>query len=66
VSGGLIVEEIAWIAVADELPDSDTTVLIACSKLWSEPVWMGWHAVDATPLGPDIVIAWADMPAGPA
>ena len=64
------IEEIAWIAVADELPDDDTTVMIYCPGS-DEPVWLGWHdedgwhEVDASPIGDDEVRAWADIPNGP-
>ena len=34
-------EKPKWIAVSDELPDADTTVLTH-KAAWDEPVWMGW------------------------
>lgn len=34
---------ITWIAVADELPDTDTTVLVHIPKAQDEPVWFGYY-----------------------
>lgn len=54
-----------WIEAAQQLPDSDTTVLVHAPQA-DEPIWMGfhdgemWRYVDATPaVG---VIEWADLP----
>lgn len=32
---------VTWIAAADALPDTDTTVLLH-SPMSNEPVWLGW------------------------
>lgn len=66
-------ESITWIPVADELPDSDQTVLLNMPGD-DEPVWLGWwsgeewYFVDATLAddceGTPRVTAWAHMPAG--
>jgi len=32
-----------WISTEEQLPDSDTTVLIYEPDSASEPVWMGYH-----------------------
>lgn len=58
-----------WKSVADEMPDSDDTVLIF-SKEADEPVWLGywdiendcWRDVNAFPIE---VTHWAKMPEGP-
>jgi uncharacterized protein DUF551 len=70
-------ETIAWIAVADSLPDADTTVLVFAPGM-DEQVWLGfydgcyWFGVDAVEYGDEEaeptrprVTHWADIPAGP-
>lgn len=60
-------EVIGWMAVADELPDADTTVLVY-NVAWADPVWLGWldgevwRQVDGSPVE---VTHWADVPGGP-
>lgn len=57
-----------WIAVADEIPDSDITVLVY-APAQTDPVWLGYHdgdvwlSVDGTPID---VTHWADLPEPPA
>jgi hypothetical protein len=66
------IESINWIAVAEELPDADTAVLVFAPGM-DEPVWLGfydgvyWFGVDAVEYGDERpeVTHWADMPAGP-
>lgn len=41
----------AWISVNDELPDTDTTVLVAVADPDSEPVWLGYYTHDLDPSG---------------
>lgn len=58
-----------WKTIADEMPDSDETVLVF-SKEADEPVWLGywdsendcWRAVDGSKIE---VTHWAKMPEGP-
>lgn len=68
-------ETISWIAVADQLPDADTTVLVHAPGS-DEPVWLGfydgffWFAVTGDGYGDEDeiaaeVTAWATMPMGP-
>ena len=68
------IESINWIAVAEELPDSDTTVLV-CAPGADEPVWFGyydgvyWFATTGEEYGNEeeiaqAVIAWAHIPKG--
>lgn len=62
-------ENIAWIPVADELPDSDSTVLLFNAEA-SEPVWPGyyddgvegWFYVTSAKAEPT---HWANFPEGP-
>lgn len=64
------VETITWRTPAEQMPDSDTTVLIAIEEPRGDPVWSGywdgncWRTVDGWPLD-GVVKGWADMPAGP-
>lgn len=64
-------ENIVWIPVVEEVPDSDTTVLLFDAKA-SEPVWPGYYddgvedwfyvssgSVKAAPTH------WANFPEGP-
>lgn len=61
---------VTWVDAAEQLPDSDTTVLIHCSQS-DDPVWMGyhdgetWRAVDGMDLGDAFVDHWADLPEAP-
>jgi hypothetical protein len=61
---------IFWISSGDQLPDSDTTVLIHRPDA-DEPVWMGyhdgdiWRTVDGGAIAPGQVRDWCDMPKGP-
>jgi hypothetical protein len=75
MSSILDIESIEWIAVKDELPDADTTVLVHAPGA-DEPVWLGfydgffWFAVTGDGYGDDEeiaaeVTAWAPMPKGP-
>jgi hypothetical protein len=61
-----IAETIHWHAVADELPDDDTTVLLNFDN--ADP-WPGWHEdgqwLDASGMPVEHVTHWADMPGGP-
>jgi hypothetical protein len=58
-----------WKSVDDEMPDSDTTVLIFSDES-DEPVWLGyydsenstWRSVDACRIE---VTHWAPLPQGP-
>jgi hypothetical protein len=62
-------ETITWHAVADQLPDAETTVLVHAPNV-DEPVWLGWYdgvfwfGVDGTEYEDDEVVAWAQLPAG--
>lgn len=69
-------ETISWIAVADALPDSETTVLVHAPGS-DEPVWLGyyddgsWFAIGGEEYGNEDefaaeVTSWATMPMGPA
>lgn len=71
----LDIESIEWIAVADSLPDADTTVLVYALGA-DEPVWLGWYdgffwfAVTGNGYGDEDeiaaeVTAWANIPRGP-
>lgn len=57
----------AWKRVDDEMPDSDSTVLIF-HKDEDEPVWLGyhdgetWRTVEGTRTA---VSHWSEMPDGP-
>ncbi len=62
---------ITWIpAEVGSLPDTETTVLVACSIRMSDPVWLGyydsaenvWRSVDAEEIE---VTHWADLPEPP-
>lgn len=61
-----VAESIEWIAVDDELPDDDTTVLVAFSDA---PPWLGWHeAGEWFGVGGEVmdgVTHWAACPEGP-
>jgi hypothetical protein len=68
----LITETVTWHAVAEEMPDSGTTVLVRSrDPADSEPVWLGWYedgswfGVDATEFAKGAIVAWADVPRGP-
>jgi hypothetical protein len=72
----LDIEQIEWIAVADELPDVDTTVLVHAPGS-DEPVWLGYFdGEDWLEIGgamysneeelADCVTAWAPIPTGPS
>lgn len=76
MSAILDIEQIEWIAVADRLPDCDTTVLVHAPGS-DEPIWLGfydgvyWFSVDGPTYGDEDeiaaeVTAWAVMPMGPA
>ena len=62
-------ETINWIAVADSVPDDDTTVLLFTPNA-GEPVWLGyrddndWRYVDALRVEHKVT-HWAEMPEGP-
>lgn len=67
-------ETLSWISAAEQLPDSDTTVMVHAPKA-SEPVWLGYHdgdswfSVDGSEYGNEEeliaeVVAWAEMPMG--
>ena len=69
-----VVEEIFWIPVEDELPDTDRTVLVFGGEL--ETVWLGWYerAKEGAELGvwrdvsADVIAGithWAEVPEGP-
>jgi hypothetical protein len=71
------IESIQWIAVKDQLPDSDTTVLVYAPAALDEPVWLGYHdgeswvSVTGAMYGTEdeiaeSVLAWAQIPKGPA
>lgn len=61
-------EVLTWHSVDEQLPDSDTTVLLRIEDAESEPVWPGfldgdqWKLADGMPV--EKVLRWADMPAG--
>jgi len=68
-------EIISWRAVAAEVPDADTTVLV-CAPGADEPVWLGyydgedWYADTGAGYGNEDeiaaeVTAWAPIPKGP-
>jgi hypothetical protein len=72
----LISESIQWVDVKDQMPDSELTVLVSAPEA-SEPVWLGYHdgdswfSVDGMGYGNEEeqvaqVVAWAEMPKGPA
>lgn len=67
---GPLNEWIEWIPVTREMPDDDTTVMIAV-RGGDEPVWLGWHAsdtwyyIDGTDLDHADVTHWAHLPKGP-
>ncbi len=52
----ILSQQDGWTACEDEMPDSETTVLIANNNWPSDPVWFGfhdgeiWRAADAMPL----------------
>ena len=60
-------EQITWIAVAEQLPDDDETVLVFC-PVAHEPVWLGyldaglWYWIDGRAAAPT---HWAAFPVGP-
>lgn len=61
-------ETITWIACAERLPDDLIAVLIA-TRGATEPVWIGWLDGGAwcdTDGGECDVVAWAEIPQGPA
>lgn len=71
----MITETITWYSTVKRLPDADITVLIAVQDADGIEVYSGWYAGDdhgwfdvtAHPIGaPQVVTAWAHMPAGPA
>jgi len=59
-----------WVAVGEEMPDADRTVLIAYRQGRAESVWLGyhdgerWRDVDGTDLQ-KLETHWRDLPAGP-
>jgi hypothetical protein len=61
-------QAIEWIPVGRQLPDADTTVLVA-TRGCNEPVWLGyygdgqWFDIDATRIQ---VTHWAQLPESPA
>ncbi|WP_153114598.1 hypothetical protein [Rhodocyclus tenuis] len=63
----MITETIIWHPTAEQLPDSDTTVLIT-GNVEAGNVWLGyldgeqWRNADGWPIDPPT--AWATMPAG--
>lgn len=71
----LDIEQIKWIAVTDQLPDADTTVIVFAPDA-DDPIWLGfydgvyWFSVDGPTYGDDEeiaapVTAWAMLPVGP-
>jgi hypothetical protein len=65
-----------WTAVADALPDSDTTVLVANPEWMSDPVGLGYHdgevwrdqdGIAWNNVDPDDAAPthWADLPEPP-
>jgi hypothetical protein len=64
-------EVIQWHSVAEQLPDSNTTVLVS-TPANGEPVWLGfyendvWLAIDGGEFESGAVLAWAHVPKGPA
>jgi Protein of unknown function (DUF551) len=68
-----VVEEIFWISVEDELPDTDRTVMVFGGEL--ESTWLGWYecAKDAErgvwrDVSADVITNithWAEVPQGP-
>ena len=57
-----------WIPVADQLPDDDSSVLIALNGESGEPVWIGYHDADGWHSSEGMPVAvthWQDIPAGP-
>jgi len=65
----MLTETITWHPVAERLPDSDITVMLAIEGV-SEPTWPGfwdgraWRYVSGGIVA-GRVTDWADMPAGP-
>lgn len=63
----MLIEQVKWIPVVEQLPDSDTTVMLFDATA-SEPVWLGyfdgerWRYVDGIPSFPT---HWAEIPSGP-
>lgn len=72
----VVAETVNWRSVAEELPDDETTVLVALKTgpTVSEPVWLGWYdskdaawfSIEGEELSDGQVLAWADMLTGPA
>ena len=65
------VERSAWTDVKEELPDSDTIVMVF-SAAWDDPVEMGfldgedWRNFEGMKFGEDSPTHWRDIPEGPA
>lgn len=68
-------ETIDWIAVTDEMPDDDISVLVFApnSPDWQgEQVWIGhydtgvWIDTEGSDWPESVVTHWAAMPAGPS
>lgn len=66
----LIQEVLQWRRCAEELPDSDTTVMVFAPDN-DEPVWLGWYDADTEEwreIGAGAlpsVTHWTDIPRGP-
>lgn len=64
-------ERVTWIPVEEELPDSETTVLIFGAEGLDPPVWLGWYdslakvwrEVSADEVAN--ITHWAEIPEGP-
>lgn len=60
-------EQVKWISVSEQLPDSDTTVMLFDANA-NEPVWLGyfdgerWVYIDGMPAFPT---HWTEIPGGP-
>jgi hypothetical protein len=67
---GVTFETVSWVAAAEQLPDEDTTVMVAL-KGCNEPTWMGfvldgvWRDACNGDEFAGTVTHWADMPEGP-
>lgn len=63
-----IVEQVVWVDVNVDMPDSEITVLVNFPKSESEPVWLGyfcseseeWRSIDHFPFT-EMVTHWAEM-----
>ena len=64
-----IEECITWHEVAEQLPDTERTVLVYAPD-FDEPVWLGWYdgvywfGVDGVEFEDGTVKRWAELPSG--